>query len=319
MPRREPFMDLNLVRTFVAVHETRNLTVAAARLYVSQPAVSQALAKLRRALGDPLFERTGRTMEPTPLAQSVYPGFRDSLVAVDRALDAVHTFDPRTSEHRFRVAMSELGEIGYFPALFSAVRTQAPGVSVDVVPLDLDRLPGWLGRGTVDLAVTSLPLTGSFEHEVLKFEGYVALMGRGHPLATQGADLPGYLQAHHAVVSGDSGRPTLEAALRRVGASITPAATVNHFASLPPLLATRDDLIATVPVSIAAGWATSWPLAMRELPFELVGAEVSLLKRTTAQHAAALDWFYRTALRALRGEPGEFSAIGAPPTPDPQD
>ena len=127
-------MDLNLVRTFVAVYEDRNLTHAASRLYVSQPAVSQALAKLRRALADPLFTRTGRTMEPTPLARSVYPGFRDSLVSIDRALDTVHTFDPRTSDHRFRVAMSELGEIGYFPALFSATRAEAPRVSVDVVP-----------------------------------------------------------------------------------------------------------------------------------------------------------------------------------------
>lgn len=309
-------MDLNLVRTFVAVYEARNLTHAAGRLHVTQPAVSQALAKLRRALADPLFTRTGRTMAPTPLAQSIYPGFRDSLLSIDRALDTVHTFDPRTSDHRFRVAMSELGEIGYFPALFSAVRAEAPQVSVDVVPLDLDRLPEWLAKGTVDLAVTSLPLTGSFDHEVLKSEGYVALMGRGHPLSTHDAGQSGYLQAHHAVVSGDSGRPTLEAAWRRLGAAIIPAATVNHFASLPPLLVARDDLIATVPVSIATGWAATWPLVLRELPFELDGAEISLLRRTTAQHAAALDWFHRTVLRALRGEPGEFSAIGAPPPPE---
>ncbi len=306
-------MDLNLVRTFVAVYETRSLTRAAARLYVSQPAVSQGLAKLRRTLGDPLFTRTGRTMEPTPLAASVYPGFRDSLVAVDRALDAVHTFDPRTSDHRFRVAMSELGEIGYFPTLFSAARAEAPGVRVDVVPLDLDLLPDWLARGTVDLAVTSLPPTGGFEHVVLKSEGYAALMGNGHPLADTGLDLAAYLAADHAVVSGDSGRPTLEAALRRLNATISTAATVSHFASLPPLLAARHDLIATVPLSIAVGWAETWPLTLHALPFEMGGAEVSLLRRTTAQHAAALDWFHRTTRRALQGAPGEFAAIGAHP------
>lgn len=304
-------MDLNLLRTFVAVYESRSLTSAAARLYVTQPAVSQALTRMRRQWDDPLFHRVGRTMEPTAAAQSIYPSFRDALMTIDRALDAVHSFDPATSDRRFTVAMSELGEIGYVPALFAAVRAAAPGIGIEVVSLDLELLPDWLARGTVDLAVTSLPISGAFEHQVLKSERYAVLMGEDHPLTAPPLTLEDYLKADHAVVAGDSGRPALDAALGRLGAPIQPAVSVRHFASLPPLLSAPNRLIATVPASIARGWAETWPVVLRDLPFELPGVEISLLKRTTSQHTAALDWFHGTVLRALRGDPGEFSSIGA--------
>ncbi|GAA1123290.1 LysR family transcriptional regulator [Citricoccus alkalitolerans] len=304
-------MDLNLLRTFVAVYESRSLTAAAVRLYVTQPAVSQALTRMRRQWDDPLFHRAGRSMEPTAAAHAIYPAFRDALMTIDRALDAVHSFNPASSDRRFTVAMSELGEIGYFPALFAAVRAAAPGIGIDVISLDLEQLPDWLTRGTVDLAVTSLPISGAFEHQVLKSERYAVLMGEDHPLAAPPLTLEDYLKTDHAVVAGDSGRPALDAALRRLGAPVHPAVSVRHFASLPPLLSAPNHLIATVPASIARGWAETWPVVLRDLPFELPGVEISLLKRTTSQHTAALDWFHGTVLHALRGDPGEFSSIGA--------
>ena len=91
-------VDLNLIRSFVAIYETRSLTAAAARLYVTQPAVSQALARLRRDLNDPLFRREGRMMEPSPLAVSLFPGFRDAIAGIDRTIDGVVGFDPAALE-----------------------------------------------------------------------------------------------------------------------------------------------------------------------------------------------------------------------------
>lgn len=302
-------VDLNLLRSFVAVYETRSLTAAATRLYVTQPAVSQALARLRRDLDDPLFRRVGRVMEPSPLADALYPDFRDALVRIDRTLDAVHGFDPRSSDRRFRVAMSELGEIGYFPAIFHAVRAGAPGVEIEVVPLSVELLPEWLSKGVVDLAVTSSPVEGVFEHVVLKSQRYATLMSERHPLAITGVSLDAYLRADHVVVAGDSGRPNLQVALSRLGATVRTPASVNHFASLPPLLSARSDLIATVPDTIAAGWAASWPLAVRDLPFAVTSVDVSLVKRSTTQHTAALDWLYETVRHALFGRHGEFGAI----------
>ncbi|UUT34855.1 LysR family transcriptional regulator [Microbacterium elymi] len=150
-------MDLNLVRVFVAIYETRSLTTAAGRLFVTQPAVSQALGRLRRELDDPLFERNGRQMEPTALAAGLFPGFREAIAGIDRTLDAVHGFEPAQSQKLFRIALSELGEIGWMPAILAAVRAQAPGMRIEAVPMDAAALPDWLARGVVDLAVTPSP------------------------------------------------------------------------------------------------------------------------------------------------------------------
>lgn len=304
-------MDLNLLRTFVAVYETRSLTEAAARLYVTQPATSQAVGRLRRELDDPLFERAGREMAPTPLAESLFPRLRDALAQIDRTIGAVHGFDPAASDRHFRIALSELGEVGYFPEILQAVRRAAPGVRIEAVPLDTRLLPEWLAKGTIDLAVTSSPVSGSFESVALKSQRYAVLMSERHPLAVTGVDLDSYLAASHVIVSGDSGRPNLQAALARLGASVRAPVTVTHFASLPPLLAGAADLIATVPDTIASAWATSWPLAVRDLPFAVASVEVSLYKRATTQQMAALDWFFDTVQRAVHGSPGDFTAIRA--------
>ncbi|KRA25555.1 hypothetical protein ASD65_14870 [Microbacterium sp. Root61] len=304
-------MDLNLLRTFVAVYETRSLTAAAARLYVTQPATSQAVARLRQAFDDPLFERSGRLMVPTPLAESLFPAFRDALQKIDRTIGSVHGFDPAASDRHFRIALSELGEVGYFPELLQAVRRVAPHVRIEAVPLDTRALPEWLAKGTIDLAVTSSPVAGEFESVKLKSQGYAVLMSERHPLAAKGIDLASYVAASHVTVSGDSGRPNLQAALARLGVTIDAPVTVTHFASLPPLLAGTTDLIATVPDTIASAWATSWPLAVRDLPFAVAGVEVSLFKRATTQHVAALDWIFDTVQRAVHGSPGDFSAIRA--------
>lgn len=304
-------MDLNLLRVFVTVYETRSLTASAARLFVTQPAVSQALGRLRRDLDDPLFRRVGRLMEPTPLAEAMFPELRDALVGIQRTLDAVHGFDATASDKRFRIAMSELGEIGYFSAMHRAVRRAAPHVRLEAVPLDVDELPGQLARGTVDLAVTSSPVAGSVPHVVLKSQGYAALLSAQHPLAHGELTFEAYLAAPHVVVAGDSGRPNLQDALRRRGAAIDPDVSLNRFAALPPLLASSGELIATVPDTIGEGWATAWPLVVRPLPFEMERVDVSLYRRSSTQQTAAIGWLFDTIAGALRGTHGEFAAIGA--------
>jgi len=304
-------VDLNLIRVFVAVYETRSMTAAASRLYVTQPAVSQALGRLRRDLNDQLFRRVGRAMEPTPLAVSLFPGFRDGIAGIDRTIDGVAGFDPALSRRRSRIALSELGEIGYFPSIFRAVRATAPHLRVEAVPLDVQALPEWLSQGTIDLAVTSSPVAGAFERVALKSQAYAVLMSRDHRFASaaDGISLEDYMAADQVVVAGDSGLPRLESALRRSGAVLRSDVVLNHFASLPSLLAASPDLLATVPDTIATGWAQSWPLTVRPLPLEMPAVEVCLYRRTTTQQLGALDWLFHTVVRAVRGTHGEFFAI----------
>ncbi|MFE1665040.1 LysR family transcriptional regulator [Microbacterium sp. P02] len=302
-------VDLNLIRVFVAVFEARSLTVAADRLHVTQPAVSQALGRLRRDLDDPLFAREGRTMQPTALATSVYPGFRDAMTGIDRTVDAITGFDPGTTRRRFRLALSELGEIGYLPSILRAVRRAAPHVGIDAVPLDVQALPDWLARGDVDLAITSSPVPGGFEPTVLKSQGYAVLMAAAHPLAASALTLEDYVAADHVVVAGDSGLPHLRATLRREGAAVHTEVTLTHFASLPGLLAASPDLIATAPDTIADGWAEAWPLVVRPLPLAMPTVEVCLYRRTTTSQLAGLDWLHDMVTRTVRGTHGEFFSI----------
>ena len=304
-------MDLNLVRVFVAIHETRSLTLAAERLFVTQSAVSQSLARLRRQFDDPLFERQGREMVPTPVADRAYPGFKDALVGIDRTLDEVQDFDVAASERTFRIALSELGEIGWLPALFAAVHRRAPRVRIEIVSLVVSSLAEWLSRGTVDLAVTPERLSGEFERTVVKTQGYSVVMSAHNPLAGRPLTLEEYADGAHVDVTSDSGAHLLHSARQEAGLSIAPFVVLQHMAAVPQLLSSSDDLVATVPESIALGWAANWPLATHPLPFDMAPVELSLYRRQTSQQLAALDWIYETVARALGATPGEFSAIHA--------
>jgi DNA-binding transcriptional LysR family regulator len=305
-------MDLNLVRVFVTIYETGSLTVAAQQLFVTQSAVSQALGRLRDQLDDLLFDRNGRVMRPTPLADAIFPAFRDALGGIARALHAVHGFEASSSDRVFRIAFSELGEVGWLPAVFEAMHAEAPHARIDVVALDVDLLPDWLDRGSVDLAVTPADLSGRFERTFVKSQEYGVVLSRANPLAA-GMTLDDYRSAARVAVDGDSGAPLVEAAHARAGVAAAPLVTVQHFATLPLLLSRSTELVATIPVSIAGGWAASWPLVIHPLPFEMPAAGLSLYRRRTSQHPGALEWFYATVARAIAGTAGDFAVIHGDP------
>jgi DNA-binding transcriptional LysR family regulator len=290
-------MDLNLLRTFVAIYEARSLTAAAARLFVTQPAVSQSLNRLRREVEDELFYRSKREMVPTPFAAMLYPTVRDSLSRIEGAVETSRGFAPETSSHRFRMALSELGEMRYLPHIIAAVQESGPSIGIDVTLLDTPRLPDQLTRGLVDLAVTSTALPGAFERVTLKMEPYAILMRANHPLADVLFDEAAYRAARHVAVLGDSGRPNVEAALDLIGAPI-PTLTVNHFSALPLTLVSTD-LVSTVPRSVAEEWLETWPLAVADLPFHVDPIAVRLYTRTTHRDAASLAWFRETTLSAI--------------------
>jgi DNA-binding transcriptional LysR family regulator len=304
-------VDLNLVRVFVAIHETRSLTLASRRLFVTQSAVSQALGRLRQHFDDPLFERVGREMRPTPVADDVFTGFREALTRIDRTLDDVHGFDAMNSDRVFRIALSELGEIGWLPTVFDAVHRQAPGVRIEVVSLIPEDLPEWLSRGSIDCAVTPAQLPGAFERTHVKRQGYVIVMSSRNALASQPLTPQSYREASHVVVASDTGAPLLDAAKQRAGVVVEPLITVQHFATLPQLMAHSDELIATIPETIAGGWSTTGSMVIRKLPFEMPSIELSLYRRRTTQQPGALDWFYTTIAEAIEGSTGEFSALHA--------
>ena len=150
-------LDLPLLRAFVAIYETGSVTSASERLFVTQPSVSYALGKLRETLNDPLFVRSGGAMTPTPRARDCYDLFSSALVQIENALEQSKQFNPEASTRRFRIAMSDIGELIFLPPIFNLMQRRAPKMELEVVQVPQEDLPGWLASGKADAAVGNLP------------------------------------------------------------------------------------------------------------------------------------------------------------------
>lgn len=302
-------MDLNLVRVFVAVYETRGITAAAQRLYVTPPAVSQSLTRLRRELDDPLFARRGNAMHPTPVADDLYGPWRQALMEVDRSVDAARNFDPSGSHRTVRIGLTELGEVGWLPSIVAALGRAAPGLKVTVLPVHPETLSEWLSNGTVDLAVSPTVLPSAFGGTVVKSQPYMAIAAARHPLAKSELTLERYASADHLQVAGDPGHEELDRAHLSVDVRIDPKVVVHRVAAAPSTLVANPGLMAVVPESIARGWAKTWPLTVWNLPVDVEPVGVRLFRRRTSQHSAFLDWLHDLVLRTLIGSEGTFEAI----------
>lgn len=302
-------MDLNLVRTFVTIYEARSLTRAAEQLHVTPPAISQGLGRLRAELDDPLFDRAGREMQPNSFAQSIFLRFRAALAEIDQAIAGAREFDALATDRVFRIALSELGEIGWLPLIARAVHSAAPLARVDVLPLDPDGIEDALSRGTVDLAITPTRLAGAFERSHVKSQPYAVATTSSRRHRARVLDRIAYADAAHVAVASDTGAMLLDAARRDAGIVVQPTLTVQHFATLPPLLVAVPELVATIPSAIAAGWATAWPITATDLPFAMEPIELSLYRRRSAQQSTALDWFHETVARAIEGSGGDFASL----------
>ena len=129
-------IDLNLFTIFDAIYRDGGITPASKRLHLSQPAVSHALARLRELLDDPLFERRGHDMVPTPLARSIAANVAASLGGLEQLLQRTGRFDPGTSPRSFTIAMREINELPFLPLLVERLQREAPHVDISIVRID---------------------------------------------------------------------------------------------------------------------------------------------------------------------------------------
>src|SRR5258707_12939778 len=146
-------IDLNLLRVFDAVLHARGVTPAAGRLGLTQPAVSNALARLRGVFNDALFVRTPGGMDATPFARELAEPVRQALALLESALAHGPGFDPATATRAFRFYMSDLGQIEFLPPLVERAQRVAPGVRLEAVALEVADICEALAAGALDLAV----------------------------------------------------------------------------------------------------------------------------------------------------------------------
>lgn len=295
-------LDLNLLRVFDQVMAERNLTRAARNLAMTQPAVSNALARLRDALGDRLVARSGYGVEPTPRALALWPAVSDAL----RQLEASITpgdFVAHEATNSFVLSMADATAAELMPGLVEILERDAPGVSIRTVPLTTRDPRRLLDEGHMDLAVGFFPavladLTAQtqvggmapFGHERLYDGEYVCVMRRGHPLERGPLTLKRFCEAHHLLVSF-SGRPYgfIDEALASLQRKRRIVLTVNQFFTAGRVVATSD-LLTVLPRHFVGVTGMAADLVVRDLPFEVPLVHVDSLWHRRQEQRSDHAW-----------------------------
>jgi DNA-binding transcriptional LysR family regulator len=263
-------IDLNLLAVFQEVYRERQISSAARRLGLTQSAVSNALARLRRVFGDELFVRTGQGMQPTPFAESVAEPVGAALAQVALALNQRSVFDPATSTRRFIVAMTDVGEVHFMPALIERCRVAAPRLQISSVRAGSIALKEEMESGRVDLAIGPFEDISEALYQRLLFrQPYVSMMRRGHPLTNGKVDLARFAAAEHLFVdSSESPYDRINQLLEKAGVGRSTRFRVPHFTAVPYIVSSSD-LVVTVPQKLAERAGVPFGLAWITPPLAL--------------------------------------------------
>lgn len=300
-------LDLNLLRVLDEVLAERSLTRAAHNLAMTQPAVSNAIKRLRDVLGDDLVRRAGFGMEPTPRALALWPSIRNALAGLQQSL-APGAFDPAQSDTTFVLAMADATAAELMPGLVQRIELNAHGISMRVLPLTTRDPRLMLQEERVDLAVGYFPAVladltaqaqaapglvsqvggAAFEHERLYDGEYVCVMRRDHPLARKKTlSLDDFCAAHHLLVSF-SGRPFgfIDEALAGISRQRRIVLTVNQFFTAGRVVASSD-LLTVLPRHFVRVADVGGDLLLRNLPFAVPVVHIDTLwHRRKTTHGA---------------------------------
>jgi len=291
-------LDLNLLRVFEAVLRDRSVTAAARRLGLTQPAVSNALARLRAQFEDALFVRTPSGMDATPFARELAEPVRQALALLEAALAHGPGFDPATATRAFRFYMSDLGQIEFLPPLVERAQRVAPGVRLEAVALEVEDIGDALAAGSLDIAVGFLPGLGPpVRREALFRDPYVCLMRSDHPIRS--LTKKRFLEASHALVSYRGGHRVIEEALERAGLARRIALRVPHFTVLPMVLR-RTDLILTLPSRIARVYEREGRFRSLPPPVAIPPADVGAHWHERFERDAGNRWLRETIRELFR-------------------
>ncbi len=292
-------VDLNLLLVLHNLLEERNLSAVARRMNLSQPAVSNALRRLRQVFDDDLFVRVAQGMQPTPLAERLAEPVAEALALVSSMLDVRDAFEPATSRRRFVLALSDVGEIHFMPALVALCAAQAPGVRLESVRLAGAELRRAMEAGRVDVAVGAFDELGAgFFQRMLFRQNYLTLHRRDHPEAGPHMSREGFLAARHLIVTQAAPYGQVNQALQRAGVSLSEHYAVPHFGAVPYIL-TESDLLATVPHKLALAVAARFGLATLPPPIRIPALQTNVFWTRRLQRDAGHQWLRERLVEAF--------------------
>ena len=286
--------DLNLLKSFDALLEECSVSRAAARVHLSQPAMSNALARLRDALDDPVLVRTPQGMEPTARALALKGPVRQALLQIETALSAQPEFDPRTARRSFVVAATDYMEFLVLPRLMRVLQTEAPGIDIRVRSLQLKAPEEPLDSGDVDLAFgffADVPKRLNRRH--LFTETMTCLVRADHPVLYQSWNLERFVEMSHLFVATRQGSAgVVDNMLTEKGLQRRIALVVPHFLVVPYIIA-ETDLIVTVNSRIADTYVRELPLKSLPPPLDLPEFPITMLWHPRSDGDPSIAWLRR--------------------------
>lgn len=282
-------LDLNLLVVFRTVMRTGNISRAADALKQSQPAVSNAVARLRRHLGDPLFVRGPRGVTPTPYAAEVAPRIDAALELLAEGLTRT-PFDPATAERDVAVIMTDIAEAVILPQALQVIGHEAPGVRFRALQLPSEAAAAALRSGEIDLAIGYLPdFEAGFYQQIVFETDYAVIGGVANPLLKGRLTAARFAKARHALAEAPgTGHHVVERTFRRHGLEDRIAARVPRFLSLP-LLVAASDLLATVPRPLGTMLAGA-AVKVADHPLDLPQIDIQMLWHERVHRDPASQW-----------------------------
>jgi DNA-binding transcriptional LysR family regulator len=282
-------MDLNLLRIFDTVMTERNMTRAAARLNITQPAVSNAVARLRDVLGDNLFTKVPGGITPTARALAIWPTIRHSLAQLEEVLHPTR-FEPGSAEAMFRFAMSDYVADMVICAVAAELGRQAPGIRLHLRPHKIDDVSAMLTHGVIDLAAGVLRHPGPPIRALrLQRVTYLCAMRRGHPLAGKPLTREAFLSARHLAISLAGEKSLVDREFEEQGVQRDIVLTVNQI-GLGPRVLQQTDLLAILPSVVALQGPQAAELHACPCPFPVASREISLLWHERNDAVPAHRW-----------------------------
>lgn len=300
-------LDLNLLVVFQAVLRTRNVTLAAETLNMSQPAVSRAIDRLRHVFADQLFLKGAGGVLATPRAEALAGSISKLLDDVDKLLGA-RTFSARTSDRVFRIATTDYGAIALLPSLAAVFAAEAPNAGIEVLPFSQETFRR-ASNGDVDLVLYSDDtVPGDLRRENLFDESYLSFVRNGHPIQNNiekgRLKLDAFLEYPHVLVSVFGGRTSgLDDRLAAIGRSRRITLWLPYFATAA-MVASKTNLILTFPRRAARELASAHQLISFQPPVEIEGFGYQMLWHTRTQNDAGSIWLRKQIIAISRAAEG---------------
>ena len=290
-------IDLNLFVVFDAIYTEGNLTRAGDIIGITHPAVSNSLSRLRNMFDDPLFVRTADGMVPTPVAQNIIGSVRQALGLMRASVQESESFDPRSSDKRFRVSMTDLSQSILLPYIFKRLKKDAPSVEIDCYHVRRRDMNIELASGNLDLAI-DIPLTPDprIKQAPLFSHPQVCLVRSNHPEIGEELDLEAYLNLHHIQISSRrGGLGHVDLALGKMGKRRQISLRTQHYLAVSELVS-RTDLSLTVPQIFADFLASQLPVRYLQLPFSVPNLETHLYWHESTDQDQANRWLREVIL-----------------------